>query len=233
MFKATIEKGKQHSELLRFLEVFRKVTCAHIEEQMQTAWDALAQDGRLPPEAVAWVKKDYYDSPKAPQFMECYVYNCGNLSQMTTSRNEGPHAAYRSKATVIPKPAESYRLRRIHKTQWIQRLHRKAMPVQARARVPLDLRETPELSQLVGKLSIFTLTQIKHEILRAKRDCLEGCQLALPPTCMCHTHCRYGLPCKHVVPTDGSAIELISISPFWRLDNWDQGDTLLLKVANG
>jgi len=221
IFKKGIEKGKQHEELLRFIDSFRSVVCAHTEEEMRSAWDTLEQEGQFPSEAVGWLKKQYYDSPKAHQFMECYVYNCGNMSQTSTSRNEGSHAAYRSKASVISKPAESYQLRRIHKTQWMQRLRVNAM--QARARIPLDLRNSPELSQLVGTLSIFALTQINKEILRAKHDRLDGVQLALPLTCTCHTHRRYGLPCKHVVPTDGSAIELEQISPFWRLDNWDQG----------
>ena len=31
------------------------------------------------------VKKEYYNSPKARQIMECYVFDCGNLHQTTTS----------------------------------------------------------------------------------------------------------------------------------------------------
>ena len=71
--------------------------------------------------------------------MECYTYDCGNLCQTTTSRNEGSHAAYRSKASIIPKPAESYRLRRIHKNQWLRRLHNKAR--EAQSRISLDVRK--------------------------------------------------------------------------------------------
>ena len=69
--------------------------------------------------------------------MECFVYDSGNLHQTTTSRNEGMYSAYRSRATIIQSPVDSYKLRRIHKEQWMQRLRSTAM--EGRNRIPLDL----------------------------------------------------------------------------------------------
>jgi len=76
--------------------------------------------------------------------MECFVYDSGNLHQTTTSRNEGMHSAYRSRATtIIQSPVDLYKLRRIHKEQWMQRLRSTAM--EGRNRIPLDLANIPEL----------------------------------------------------------------------------------------
>lgn len=119
----------------------------------------MMEEGRFPQEAVDWVFKEYYDHPRARQFMECFVYNCGNLHQTTTSRNEGSHAAYRSKTIIIPKLAEAYKSRRIHKTQWMHRL--RAVAWSARNRIPLDVQAIPELRQIAGKLSVFALTEIR------------------------------------------------------------------------
>jgi hypothetical protein len=87
---------------------------------MKTLWQSLCEGagGALFPEqAVSYVRKEYYDSPLAQQFMECYVYDSGNLGQTTTSANEGNHYAFRTNTSIIDKPAESYKLRRIHKKQ--------------------------------------------------------------------------------------------------------------------
>ncbi len=218
--------GTQQAQMNLFINTFKDVVCAPTEQQMQALWDSTFECGRFPPEAVAYVKKEYYESPKARKIMECYVFDSGNLHQTTTSRNEGSHAAYRSKATVIQKPAESYKLRRIHKQQWMQRLRGKAM--NARNRIPLDIQHMSELTQLAGKVSIFALTEIKRQLIFAKKDESEGILHSwLDLSCNCHTYNRYGLPCRHRLPIDGAAIELVSIPTFWRLDNWDQGITSL------
>ena len=154
--------------------------------------------------------------------MECFVFDSGNLHQTTTSRNEGSHATYRSKISIIPKPAESYKQRRIHKEQWLQRLCSTAM--NAWNRIPLDIQRVPELSQLAQKVSIFALTKIKKELIAVKEDESQGTlHFWVDSSCNCHIYHRYGLPYRHKLPTDGTAIELNTISPFWRLDNWDQG----------
>jgi len=48
--------------------------------------------------------------------------------------------------------------------------------------------------------------------------------------CECHIARRYGLPCYHFVPTNGDAIPLDSVGPFWRLDNWDEGAEILFHA---
>ena len=110
---------------------------------MQVLWRSLVEDNTFPPEAIEYVRRKYYESSKARQIMECYVYDSGNLHQTTTSRNEGMHSAYRSKASIIQSLAESYKLHRIHKEQWMQRLRSTAM--EGRNRIPLDLTNIPEL----------------------------------------------------------------------------------------
>lgn len=59
--------------------------------------------------------------------MECYIYTNGNLHQTTTSRNEEMHSIYRSKMSIIQNLTESYKLHRIHKEEWMQRLRSTAM----------------------------------------------------------------------------------------------------------
>jgi hypothetical protein len=214
------EQGTQRAELSRLITAFKNVVCAPNEGQMKGIWDSAMEKGGFPEAAVQWIKKEYYNSPKARQIMECYVFNCGNLHQTTTSRNEGMHAAYRSKSNVIPKPAESYLLRRKHKNEWLQRLRSAA--VNAHNRIPLDIQNVPELHELVGKLSLFSLNEIRRQILLTRREVMEGRVSTLEGMCECHVYRRYGLPCRHMIPTDGSAIPLDSIARFWRLDNWNQ-----------
>ena len=147
-------------------------SCPGSTRSLQAAWNLKIEGGQFPLEAVAYVKKEYYESSKAKQLMECFVFDSGNLHQTTTSCNEGSHAAFRSKISVIPKPAESYKQRRIHKQQWLQRLRSAAM--RARNRIPLDIQRIPELSQIVRKTSIFALTEIKKELIAAKKDASQG-----------------------------------------------------------
>jgi len=214
-------KGNQQSALLDFLDAFKNVVLAPHEEQMHALWREFSRAGRFPEDAVQYVRKEYYESQKAKQIMECYVYNCGNLHQTTTSRNEGAHAAFRSNRTVIPKLSDSYLRRREHNEQWIRRLRVKA--AEARNRVPLDLQVFAELRELVGKISIFALTEINSQIIAAKREQAKGITRSLGDSCRCPTYHRYGLPCWHIVPTDGTAIALDIIGEFWLLKNWHQG----------
>jgi len=220
-FFKKFEKGRQQEQLNRFITAFKNIVCAPNEMQMKALWQSFIADDVYPREAIDYVKREYYESSKAIQIMECYVYNCGNLHQTTTSRNEGMHGAYRSKASVIQKPAESYLLRRSHKEQWMQRLRGQAM--NGRNRIPLDLSNTPELRDLSRKISLFALTEVKKQIILAKKEESEGVIRTWLQNCQCHAARRYGLPCYHVVPTDGDTIPLNSIAPFWRLDNWDAG----------
>jgi len=218
------EKGKQQAMMNQFITAFKDVVNAPNEVQMRALWVSAVEGGGFPVEAVAYVKKEYYDGPKARKLMECYIYDCGNLHQTTTSRNEGSHAAYRSKATIIVQPAESYELRRKHKEQWMQRLRSNA--IDARNRIPLDILATPELRHVAGKISKFAVTEVKKQLILARKDPHNGPMSSLLGSCSCHAYCRYGLPCRHMVPIDGTAIDLEDIGAFWRLDNWDQGENI-------
>ena len=91
----------------------------------------------------------------------------------------------------------------------------------AYSRIPLDIRGIPELRQLVGKISIFALTQIKQQIVFAKKENLMGNILKPPGRCHCRAFMQYQLPCIHMIPIDGSPIPFESISRFWHLSNWD------------
>ena len=125
---------------------------------MQALWQSLVDDKSFPTEAIEYLKREYYESPKARKIMECYVYDSGNLHQTTTSRNEGIHSAYRSRAPIIQSLVESYKLRRIHKEQWMQRLRSNAM--EGRNRIPLDLINIPELRALTRKVMLFKVLQL-------------------------------------------------------------------------
>ena len=96
----------------------------------------------------------------------------------------------------------------------------------------MDIRNTPELRDIVGKVSIFALTEIKCQILLAKKEEARGAVWAFTEECQCQAYRRYGLPCWHTVPTNASAIGIDIIAPFWRLDNWDQGFRRLINSAN-
>jgi hypothetical protein len=220
-FFKKFEKGKQQEQLNGFITAFKNIVCAPSETQMKALWRSFIEDDVYPREAIDYVKREYYESSKAMQIMECYVYNSGNLHQITTSRNEGMHGVYRSKTSVIQKPAESYLLRRSHKEQWMRRLRSQAM--NGRNRIPLDLSNTPELQNLNRKIGLFALTEIKRQIILAKKEDSEGIIHTWVQTCGCHAARRYGLRCYHIVPTNGDAIPLHSIAPFWRLDNGDEG----------
>jgi hypothetical protein len=177
---------------------------------MQALWMSLEQGSggdSFPQQAIEWVKKNYYTSLKARKIMECFILDAGNLRQTTTSRNEGMHHALRSKASRVGKPAEAYKLRRLHKRDWIQTLRSKA--ARARSRIPLDIQATSELRELAGKISLFALNEIRKQIRLAKAN-LDGASLV--DTCQCHAFRQYELPCMHLVPTDGSTISLEKIS---------------------
>ena len=90
-------------------------------------------------------------------------------------------------------------------------------------RIPLDIQATPELHDLAGKISLFVLYEIKHQIILAKCEELQWRIPTWVNRCRCHTYCRYGLPCWHMVPIDGTKIVFENIAAFWRLDNWEQG----------
>ena len=79
----------------RFIEAFRNVVLAPTVRQSRALFSSMIlADDDFPKEAIEYVKKEYYESENAQMFLECYVYNCGNLHQTTTSWNEGSHAAY-------------------------------------------------------------------------------------------------------------------------------------------
>lgn len=205
-----------------FIDAFRNIVLATTVDQMHERWRTLILENKdFPLGAVEYVQKEYYLNENAKKFMECYVHGCGNLHQTTTSRNEGSHAAYRSKTTNIPKLTESYMQRRIHRKEWMARLRAEA--AQARDRIPVDIQMNPELREVAGKISKFALTEIRRQITFAKKREEKYGHRDRSGECNCYAFVRYGLPCSHMVPTDGSPIQLANISPMWRLDNWDQG----------
>lgn len=157
-FFKRFEKGKQREQLNRFITAFKNVVCAPHEGKMRTLWRSLVEDNTFPQQAIEYVKREYYESPKARQIMECYVYESGNLHQTSTSRNEGMHSAYRSRTPIIRGLAESYKLRRIHKEQWMQRLRSTA--TEGRNRIPLDLVNVPELRELTRKVFLFGIYRL-------------------------------------------------------------------------
>jgi hypothetical protein len=208
----------------RFIAAFRNVVLAPTIAQSRALFATMIiEDDKFPNEAIEYVEKEYYRSENAQMFMECYVSNYGNLHQTTTSRNEGCHAAYRSKTTTIPKPTEAHLRRRAHRKEWITRLRGEAM--RARNRIPLDVQQIPELSEIAGKVSTFALQQIRQQIMLAKKEIEQYGQISHSATgiCRCHVYVRYGLPCLHQIPADGSPVQLEQISPMWRLDNWNEG----------
>ena len=108
-----------------------------------------------------------------------------------------------------------------HKIQWMQRLRGEAM--QNRNRISIDIQASPELRELAGIVSSFALSQIKKQIIIAKKEESEGRVQTWMDECPCHAYQQYGLPCAHVIAVDGTAIPFDAIAPYWRLDNWDQG----------
>ena len=154
-------------EFTRFIDGFRAVVLVHTESEMRELWKLFKGDSKFPTEAVTFVRIEYYESSKAQKIMECYVSDCNNLHQTSTSHNESAHAAIRSKASILQSPVESYRLRRQYNDSWICRLRAKAAT--AKNRVPLDLQNMLELRNLLGKVSEFALTEIKRQILLARR----------------------------------------------------------------
>ena len=219
-FFKRFEKGKQMEEFTRFIDGFRAVVLAHTESEMRELWKSFERDSKFPAEAITFVRIEYYESSKAQKIMECYVSDCGNLHQTSTSRNESAHVAIRSKTSSLQSPMKSYRLRRQYNDSWIHRLRAKAAT--AKNRVPLDLQNVLELRNLLGKVSEFALTEIKRQILLARRKEVQRHALALEVKCTCYIFRRYGLPCLHIVPIDGTSIPLANISPFWYLENFDQ-----------
>jgi hypothetical protein len=219
-FFKRFEKGKQMEEFTRFIDGFRAVVLAHTESEMRELWKSFERDSKFPAEAVAYVRIEYYESSKAKKIMECYMSNSGNLHQTSTSRNESAHIAIRSKTSILQSPVESYRLRRQYNDSWIRHLRAKAAT--AKNRVPLDLQNMLELRNLLGKVSEFALTEIKRQILQARRKEVQGHGRALQDKCTCYVFRRYGLPCLHTVPIDGTPIPLANISSFWYLENFDQ-----------
>jgi hypothetical protein len=102
-----------------------------------------------------------------------------------------------------------------------------------RNHIPGDIQVVPELREIAGKLSIFALTEIRRQLILAKKEVQNGCVSVWRnrDRCTCHAYVHYRLPCFHTMPTDGSRIQLEKIAPMWRLDNWEQG-FLLNIIAN-
>src|SRR5947207_15646020 len=103
----------------------------------------------------------------------------------------------------------------------MQRLQGKAM--QTRNHIGIEILASPELRELAGRVNDFALTEIKKQIIIAKKEKSERRTSTWVDECECHTYRRDGLPCMHMVPVDGTAIPLDAIAPYWRLHNWEQG----------
>jgi len=190
------EKGQQLPAIHRFIDAFRDVVCAPNKTQMRGLWRTLFEEGTFPEDAVEYVKREYYESPKAQKIMECYIFDAGNLNQTTTSRNEESHSAFRSNTTIIPKPTEAYILRRKHNIMWMQRLRAKV--VDAVNSMYHENKTIPELRELLHKISNFALSEICRQVHQAKMQEMEGVIQNWDDEdrhCDCQTYRRYGFPC--------------------------------------
>ena len=166
------KKGQQVFAINRFIDAFRDVVSAPNETQMRALWRTLFEEGTFPKGAVEYVKRKYYESSKAHKIMECFIIEVGNLNQTTTSRNEGFHAAFRSKTTIIPKLAKAYVLRRKYNSMWMQTLSAKA--ANAANSVYHKIKAVPKLRNLLHKVSHFALSQIRRQVHHAKMQEIEG-----------------------------------------------------------
>src|SRR5437762_2618229 len=146
-------RGQKLEMLNRFIEAFKNVVCAPTETQMKELWRSLFEEGQFPRESVEYVRREYYDHPRALQFMECYIYNAGNLHQTTTSRNEGTHHAIRANAGIVSKMSNAYLQRRQRNVQYMQQLWAKA--IRGSNTLDLDIELFPELRELARKVSQF------------------------------------------------------------------------------
>jgi len=154
--------------LSRFIEAFKDVVCAPTETQMRALWTSMFEGGPFPRESVEYLKREYYETPKARQFMECYVFDAGNLHQTTTSRNEGTHRAIRANAGIVSKMSTSYRQRRQRNIQYMQELRAKA--IRSSNRLDLDIELFPELREIARKVSLFALREIRQQISQARDE---------------------------------------------------------------
>jgi len=222
---ARYPKGQKLEMLNQFIGAFRNVICAPTEVQMKALWRSQLEAGQFPKEALEYVKREYYDHSRVRQFMECYIFDAGNLQQTTTSRNEGTHRAIRTNVGIISKMSTAYLQRRQRNIQYMQQL--RAQAIRGSNTLDLDIQLFPELCELMRKISRFALQEIRKQISLARAEEAKGNSYNpwdYGEQCDCHNFRRYGLPCWHMVPIDGTCIPLEKIAPFWRIDNWDQGD---------
>jgi hypothetical protein len=206
---ASYPKGQRMAMLRRFIEAFKDGVLSPMETQMRALWTSIFDEGSFPKESVEYLRREYYETPKARQFMECYVFDAGNLHQTTTSRNEGTHRAIRANASIVSKMSTSYLQRRQRNIQYMQELRAKA--IRSSNRLDLDIELFPELREIALKVSLFALREIRQQISRARDEEAKGDvrnAWDYGELCDCHTFRRYGLPCWHMVPTDGTAIPL-------------------------
>ena len=147
--------------------------------------------------------------------MECYVYDCKNLHQTTTSWNKDSHAAYYSKNIIIRKLTKAYKDRHIHKKQWMQCLHDATWS--ACNYIPLNIQIIPELHQIAEKLSIFALTKIRRQLILAKKKAQNGwVNVWLNRDhydCHVYVHCE--LSYLHIMSINDSSIQLENIASMW------------------
>src|SRR6266496_1017525 len=143
--------------LNRFIEAFKDIVCAPTETQMRALWTSMIEEGSWPRESIEYLRRQYYDSSKAHQFMECYVFDAVNLHQTITSRNEGAYHALRSNASILSKLSTSYLLRRQHNTIWMKCLCGNA--IRSANHIDLDIDIVPELHEIKKKISLFALRE--------------------------------------------------------------------------
>ena len=84
-----------------------------------------------------------------------------------------------------------------------------------------EIKIVPELRELLHKVSHFALSEIRRQVHQAKmREMKRVIRIQVEDErCDCHTYRRYELPCWHIVSTDGNAIPVDKITPFWRTYN--------------
>lgn len=157
--------------------------------------------------------------------MKCYIYNCGNLYQITTSRNKDWHASFRSNRMIISKLSDFYLCRWEYNELWIRKLCIKT--AEAYNQISLNLQHIPELQKLIREISIFALMEINSQIINAKNEKVKGITHVWMNGCECSIYYCYGLPCWHMISIDDTVISLDMIGEFWYFKIWQQGSIQL------
>ena len=219
-----IPRGKKLEMLNRFIEAFKNVVCAPTETQMKALWWSLFEEGQFPWKSVEYLRREYYDHPElnnswsATSMMPAIYIKLQLLARRVLTALFGLMLALFRKCRT-PTSNPNYGMFNTCRNYGLRQSEEVIPP-------DLDIELFPELRELARKVSQFALREIRQQITPAKREEANG-NVRNPwnygERCYCHSFRRFGLPFRHMVPTDRTAIPLDKIAPFWRIDNWDRG----------